>query len=187
MSLFKKKVATNHEANNKIRLFYISLERFSRYNGLKLFLGTTVDASTVYKLPEGMTKEDAYKVISYLSETIEKENNIEPASRESMQEVAKILPKFGFKELSGSSKTKANHYHSVSSGNPYYNKIADGIEEVFGSFATPLYTIGGDVKEFEKSDLYKDYFDWFTPNVSYEEVKQIYNNLKAEKETTFEE
>ena len=38
-----------------------------------------------FKLPSGMTKEDAFKVLSYLTDYIEKDNNIAPASFKSVR------------------------------------------------------------------------------------------------------
>ena len=40
-----------------------------------------------------------------------------------------------------------------------------------------LYTVGGDFRQFKKSNLYSKYFNWFTENVSIEEVQAIYDRL----------
>ena len=40
-----------------------------------------------------------------------------------------------------------------------------------------LYSVGGDFDQFKKSNLYSKYFEWFSDNVSIEEVQEIYNRI----------
>ena len=51
-----------------IRLFYVAMEKFRRYSTNEMCVGHTYGISSPFILPEGMTIEDANKVISYLSE-----------------------------------------------------------------------------------------------------------------------
>ena len=77
---------------DKIRLYYISLEEFKRTGDiLTTRIGQTFGISSPFKIPEGMTLEDACKVISYLSLLIEKKHNLEPASQKSVAMVSNIL------------------------------------------------------------------------------------------------
>lgn len=152
-----------------IRLIYVSFEKFPGYDG-RTKLGQTYGISSPFRLPESMTIDDACKVVSFLSEKVEKENNIEPASENSVAKVSGILTDYGFDKIEGYAH---GHFHAVQEysygdeivGNAHINGIVN------------LFTVGGDFKLFKKSNLYDDYFNWFTENVTKEEIKEIFGKV----------
>ena len=162
-----KKIINDLDKGSLIRLHYISIVKFmGRYDDLIKY-GKTEDLYQPVKLPNGMTNEDAYKVISYLSEKVEKENNLEPASEKSVGMVDALLSMYGFERAKGCGRE--GHYHSVALQPPRECNTIEGV--------TDLFTVGGHFSLFHKTKTYKKYFDWFTAGVTEKEINDIYNNL----------
>lgn len=161
----------------KIRLYYVALSKFNRYAEGEIKVGQTHGISSPFYLPRGMTIEDACKVVSYLSEKVEKEFNYEPASEDSVAMVSKKLRDFGFDKKEG---CPHGHFHAVGKY-PLFSKIkssfeaCDEIESV-----VDLFSVGGDFKVFKKTELHDRYFDWFTPNVTEQEIIDIYKKINKE-------
>ena len=61
-------------------------------------------------------------------------------------------------------------------------KIKEGIFPVCNKIegVVDLSTVGGNFKVFQNSELHDRYFDWYTEDVSLEEVKQIYQKINRE-------
>lgn len=157
-----------------IRLFYIALEKFKRYGSNDRLIGETYTVSSVFKLPKGMSYDSAYKVISYLSEKVEKEKNIEPASEESVAVVSNLLSAYGFEKIEG---CKKGHFHAVAKYAPQC-KITASIEackKLDG--VVDLFTVGGHFNIFQNSEFYCRYFDWFSEGVKKQEVEDIYKKI----------
>ena len=157
-----------------IRLYYVALEKFSRYGSDEIKIGQTYDISSPFRLPNEMSMEDSCRVVSYLSEKVESENNLEPASEKSVSMVSKILTTYGFEKVESHEK---GYYHSVSDYNPFEElrtNFLPACEEIEG--VVDLFTVGGDFKVFKKSDLYDRYFD-FTEGITKQEVEDIYKKI----------
>lgn len=107
-----------------------------------------------FMLPEGMTRDDGMKVLSYLTDFIEKKANIQQGTLKSVifLENALNLERFGFKRT----EVKNN------------DEIVD------------LFTIQGRTKRFKLSEHYFKYFNWYKENVNKEEVINIYKNIGLE-------
>ena len=161
----------NLEDYKKIRLIFIDLSKFYRYDSSQMRVGMTVGASSQFDLPENMTMKQACKVISYLSEKVEKEKEIEPASEESVMAVSNILEDYKFKKLQ---ETKPTRIHLVKKYRRF-SKISVPCQAREG--AVDLITFSGDEKCFKNSEMYSRYFDWFTENVTSEEIDEIYSNI----------
>ena len=158
-----------------IRLYYVALEKFSRYGSDEIKIGQTYGISSPFRLPNEMSIEDSCRVVSYLSEKVESENNLEPASEKSVSMVSKILTTYGFEKVESHEK---GYYHSVSDYNPFEKlrtNFLPACEEIEG--VVDLFTVGGDFKVFKKSDLYDRYFDWFTEGITKQEVEDIYKKI----------
>ncbi len=162
----------------RIRLIYAYFEKFERYGTKDKKVGQTYEISSIYTAPKDMSFKNIISVISYLSDKVEKENNYNPGSRESVNEVDRILDNFGFKREK--SEVLAGHYHMVSD----YNKRKIGIipQAQHIDKVIDLFTIGGDFKLFKKTELYKSYFDWYIKNVTKQDFDKIYQNLEKNKE-----
>lgn len=103
-----------------------------------------------FMLPEEMNREDAFKVLSYLTDFIEKKFDLEPCSYKSVATLndALDLERLGFQRLSAT--------------------VED--DDVIS-----LFTVAGRVALFKKSRHYPKYFEWYVENVTFEEVKNIYH------------
>ena len=95
----------------KIRLYYVALSKFNSYANGEAKVGQTYGISSPFYLPRGMSYEDAYKVVSYISEWVENEYHYEPASEDSVAMVSKKLIDFGFDKKDGCAH---GHFHAVS-------------------------------------------------------------------------
>ena len=160
-----------------IRLCYVAMEKFKRYGTEETKVGQTYGFSSPFRLPYEMTIEDACRVVSFLSEKVENENNIEPASEQSVAMVSKVLTSFGFDRVES---RPHGHIHAVSEYDPMrrIRSEALGCGEIDG--VVDLFTIGGDFKVFERSDLYDRYFDWFTEGVTKQDIVDIYKNIRKD-------
>lgn len=103
-----------------------------------------------FGLPDGMSREDGFKVLSYLTDFIEKRDDVYEASWKSVGTLDGVisLERFGFKRLDFSPK----------------------VEDVID-----LFTIDGRIRRFKDSKYYDMYFNWYISNVSKNEVEEIYS------------
>ncbi len=143
----------NHTLGNQkiYRLHYINYYRTedntSKYR--------TVDwPFDLFTLPNGMSREDAFKVLSYLTDYIESTQNIKPCSYKSVATLNSILDlqQLGFKKL---------------------NKNVNVSEEEI----IDLWTVEGRVALFKKSKYYLGYYEWYFESISLEEVQSIYKKI----------
>ena len=176
------------KTNPIIRLYYIGLEKFYRYADMSQpKIGQTYGISDHFQLPEGMTIEDACKVVSYLSDKVERENHLEPACKESVYAVSQLLNDYGFKRVTeeGSNpnlnRSLFFNMHAVSEYSPFYrisspkSTLCNNVDGV-----VDLFSVGGDFKLFKKTHLHSRYFDWYEKDVSFSEIQSIYKNIGKE-------
>ena len=141
----------DHPVGNQdiYRLHYIHYHRIQEYDGCRDNNVGVIDwRCKPFKMPIGMTREEGFRVLSYLTDFIEKRPEIEPCSWKSVKTLDSVLnlERFGF----------------VRTDEKNENKILD------------LYTVGGRILLFKKSAYYPYYFEWYTPNVPVAEVRSIY-------------
>lgn len=160
-----------------LRLFYVALEKFTRYGTDEIKVGQTYGVSCPFNLPHNMSMEDACKVVSYLSDKVEKEKDLEPACQKSVIMVSNILEKYGFSKVESKEK---GYYHAVSEYIPFHTTRANfpATEKIEG--VVDLFTVGGDFKIFKKTDLYDRYFDWYSEGISQQEIADIYKSIGQE-------
>ena len=137
----------NHDIGDKniYRLYYLNYMRSYMTDGVHM-------VNYPYKpflLPSGMERDDAFKVLSYLTDFIERREDVEECSLKSVAMLDSILDidRFGFMHLN--------------------EKIDD--EDI-----VDLFTVTGRIHLFKNSPLYQKYFDWYTPGITEEEVIDIY-------------
>lgn len=101
-----------------------------------------------------MSREEGFKVLSYLTDFIEKRDDVELGSLTSVRTLDSVLSneRFGFKR----------------------------VEEIDEDKILNLFTIDGRALLFKRSELYKKYFEWYTENVTKEEVEEIYSKIGME-------
>lgn len=97
-----------------------------------------------FTAPANMELPEVQKIISYLIKKIENDYNLPECSLKALSILNETIENFLFQKVETQEKP---------------------IE---------LFTISGDIKEFNKQSYSKEYFDWFIENVSLDEVKTIY-------------
>ena len=137
------------------RLYYVNYHRINEYEGCSADnIGMIDFPLKPFKLPEGMSREDGFKVLSYLIDNVEKQKDVEPFSLNSVRTLDKVLDleRFGFRRVDEKDEEKILN----------------------------LFTVTGRLLLFQKSKLYPKYFEWYTEGVSKHEVKKIYEKLGLE-------
>lgn len=140
---------------NVYRLHYVNYHRIGEGYGMGPNNTETIDFPfKPFLLPKGMNREDAFKVLSYLTDYLERELNLNPCSEKSVRvlDQAIDLERLGFTRLNiqvGKSET-------------------DIIE---------LFTVKGRMLLFKQSEYYKKYFEWYKEGITLDEVKKIYGRL----------
>ena len=105
-----------------------------------------------FMLPDNMNMNDALKILSYLKDFIARLNDLDKNSYKTIKILDNVLnlERLGFKR--------------------------DNIscEE---NYIVNLFTVQGRLLLFKKSDNYKKYFNWYKENITFDEVKEIYQNI----------
>ena len=152
---------------NIIRLIYIAVESYNSYDSNRK-VGITAHVSTPFALPVGMSLSDACKLISYLSSKVEQEQGIAEASMESVKAVESILPDYKFVSFKGFGDEP--YCHATMLDNSWEIKIDSIGKEL--PYVADLITYCG--KDFLRTNISKRYFNWYTENVTKEEIEAIY-------------
>lgn len=141
---------------NVYRLYYVNYHRIREYEGcMENNIGVINWCGKPFKFPKGMSREEGFKVLSYLTDFIERRPEVEKCSWKSVQTLDSVLDleRFGF----------------VRTEETDINKIID------------LFTVDGRLLLFKKmSEHYPRYFDWYVKNVSWWEVFSIYKRCGLE-------
>lgn len=151
---FETNLEDHHIGDQEIyRLYYINYYRIGEgYGYTSNNIGVTDWPLKPFLLPVGMSREEAFKVLSYLTDFIEKTLNLEPCSQKSVMQLDEVLnlERLGFRRLNMSFENDS--------------------EEIIN-----LFTVAGRQLLFKNSKYYKMYFEWYTEGVTFEEVKEIYS------------
>lgn len=140
---------------NIYRLHFMEYYRKIQYygkNNKKFNVGIIDWSFKPFMLPNGMERNDAFKVLSYLTDFIEKSTGLEEGSFRSVRTLDNVLDleRLGFKRVEVD-----------------YPKDSSEVIDLF--------TIRGRVLLFKQSKLYQKYFEWYSEGVTFDEVKEIYN------------
>lgn len=145
----------NHTLGNQniYRLYYINYHRINEYPGNTINNVGVIDwPFKPFMLPDGMCREDAFKILSYLTDYIEASKDLEPASYNSVAMLDNVinLERLGFKRVD--------------------LQLDSNSDEVIN-----LYTVTGRLLLFKGSNHYEKYFEWYTEGITFDEVKEIYD------------
>ncbi len=140
----------DHQIGNQniYRLHYVNYHRIYEYYGRTDNNVGFIDCSfEPFMLPKGMSREDGFKVLSYLTDFIEKHQNLDSCSYQSVLALNSVLDleRLGFQKIN-----------------------------VNDSDVIDLFTVTGRLLLFKKSKYYPKYFEWYTENVTFDEIKDIY-------------
>ena len=139
----------NHELGNQkyYRLHYMNYHNINRDPERRGVIDCPYDA---FCFPNEMSREDGFKVLSYLTDFIEKHPEVDEASWKSVSTLDTIIDieRFGFKRVGYK---------------PFDEDVID------------LFTVTGRLNRFKKSKYYSKYYNWYTANVTKDEVEKIYN------------
>lgn len=181
----KNEIKTEKQKPNRIRLVYVAIGKYLSYDTSEIRTGETYNITSEFILPSGMSMKDACKVVSYLSEKVECEDNLDEASPSSVAKVSNILEQYGFKKVENCPhgrfhRTKDVHGNFLSSFSTFEDvdeqiKVDDVLAEKPG--VVDLFTVGGDFRLFTRTPMDKRYFEWFMPRVKREEIEKIYANI----------
>ncbi len=143
----------DHQIGNQniYRLHYVNYHRIGeQYGKTDNNIGVIDWPFKPFMLPDGMSREDGFKVLSYLTDYIEKKLNLSPCSYKSVSNLNNVLDleRLGFKRVN----TDVND-----------NDIID------------LFTVSGRLLLFKNSKNYQKYFEWYTENITLDEIKSIYD------------
>lgn len=147
----------DHPVGNQdiYRLYFVNYHRIGeRYGRQGNNVGMINWPCNPFMFPEGMSREEGFKVLSYLTDSIGKREDIEPCSLKSIRTLDGVLDleRFGFKKVKEDDE----------------NKILN------------LFTVSGRLLLFKRSKLYPKYFEWYVENVTLEEVTNIYAKYNME-------
>jgi hypothetical protein len=154
--------------SNQIRLIHLGLNLYdSGYKGKKI-LTHEYFASSPFHIPEGLSMEDALKVISYLSSHTPDGQRVKPLSNIFL--VNDQLEDFGFTRINliQNERTKTTQrYDGIILPTIEIDTHID-LPEVIDIITT------SDKKIFQKTSLAKKYFDWYIPNINAQDIDEIY-------------
>lgn len=144
----------NHPLGNQImyRLHYVDYHRIGGGYRMKLHnVGRMDFCFKPFLLPQKMIREEAFQVLSYLTDYIERTCHLTPCSYDNVAFLDKLLDleRLGFVKL-----------------NIFLDKVSDVVVDLF--------TVTGRILLFKQSEYYPQYFEWYTENVTFEEVREIY-------------
>ena len=148
----------DHQLGNQnvYRLYYMNYHRIGEnYKKKRNNIGIIDWPFKPFLFPESISREDGFKILSYLTDFIEKKVNLSPCSYQSVAMLNSVLDleRLGFKRT----KKEINE-----------NDIID------------LFTVSGRVLLFKKSKHYQKYFEWYKEGITYDEVKEIYDKCGIE-------
>lgn len=150
---------TNHPfgSSNIYRLHFLNYHRIGENYGMAPNNLAVVDFPyTPFMLPEYMNGEEAFKVLSYLTDFIESTYNLKECSQRGVKLLNEILDmgELGF--------TKVDI------------QTEDNID------INDLFTVTGRIALFKDSKYYSKYFEWYTEGVTLEDVIGIYEKYGRE-------
>ena len=143
---------------NIYRLYYINYHRIGERYGLGPDnIGMINIPFKPFMLPENMSREDAFKVLSYLTDYIEKTYDIEEGSYKSVSALNKLIDidSLGFRRVD--------------------IDLDDKSDDVIN-----LFTVSGRLLLFKNSEFYNKYFEWYSEGITLDEVRDIYSKCGVE-------
>ena len=148
----------NHQIGNQniYRLHYTDYHRIGEYYGKTGNNVGVIDwPFKPFMLPDRMSREDGFKVLSYLTDFIEKQQNLIPCSYKSVSTLNSVLDleRLGFVRINA---------------------------DIDDSDVIDLFTVTGRLLLFKNSRYYQKYFEWYTEGITFDKIKEIYSKCGIE-------
>lgn len=141
---------------NIYRLYFVDFHRIGESFGFldSNNIGMVNWPCKPFMFPNGMTREEWFKVLSYLTDFIEKREEVRSCSLKSVTTLDGVLDleRFGF------------------------TRIAEKDEDKILN----LFTVSGRLLLFKESELYSKYFEWYSEGITLGEIENIYNKYNME-------
>lgn len=161
-------------SKDKIRLIYVNMSKHRNIYTDELKFEQEYVISSPFQIPNGLRLDEAYEMISYITDKIESQYNLEEVSIQSVQYVANLLSDYGFKKLDAKKFNSSEGYFHKTTRITMLSKVkCEGVPEIQG--IVDLMTVNGDIKCFDKSKMAERYFDWYTENVTDERFDELTN------------
>lgn len=167
--------------NKIIRLVYFSASKLEDNNS-DTRLSKEFGLSDPYIIPNGISLDDACKIISYLSEQAAESVSVFNLYPKIIKTVTSQLSKYGFKKIGG-------HWSGFASNITYDYPSATQTPKIWNSYynksnlGTNLFFVDGDFKIFESNkNMQKDYFEWFMPGQNSDDLKRIEEDMQLQKQ-----
>lgn len=152
----------------KLRLVYVDVEKFD-YAQHSMILENVTISQTLNILSE-MKMEDAIKIVSYFTDMLESETNLDEPKDNLVNYIVKLMENNGFK--ADEEDKSRGHYRNL---RVYNNDPLSDKKFRQRAGVLDLFFVSGDFEEFKKSPLYSRYFDWYKDGISQEQAKEICN------------
>lgn len=124
-----------------------------------------------------MSIEDACKIVSYLSDQNEKNNNIRPAGYSSVATVDEQLSSYGLIEVKPITPNKKNKTETSGYNEENDRIFSSSCKELPG--VVDLFTVEDKIL-FSKTSMANRYFEWFTPDVTGRDILKIMSKCDIE-------
>ena len=172
--IIKKRNENNKSTNNKIRVIYVKMHPFSCVTDsleFKSCLAKEYYISALYQIPDGMTKEEAYQIISYLIDNSKPGEELDVIAGETASNACEELPHYGFHKLNNESYegffNNSQEYNSFTAIEASICTPIDGVEDLF--------VVGGNPKYFQNSFLKDGNTNWYSRTTD-SQIEEICNN-----------
>lgn len=160
-----------------LRLIYVSISKNNMATLPKF--DQLFGISDQFKLPDGMSMEDACKVVSYLSNEVQSKHNIILNSPKNLSCTCNQLLKYGFEKINGG-------WSGFINGTAFDKETAVIIPKPMQiayteqSNCMDLFVVGGNPELFKETVFADKYFNWFSNNVTRQDIMAIYQKTSCE-------
>lgn len=162
-----------------VRLIFVNMDLVKGDNSSTI--ETTYSVFNPFKLPKGMSLNEALYVISYLRTQAFETFGYDKNSYDNANKINSLLEEYDFKKLKGYNVG----YSRLNLPIPPQSKLISlsGTEQIDG--IADLFFVTGNIKCFKQTELYSRFFRWFRPTTSSQEVSKIYACVKNRNSNCF--
>ncbi len=155
-----------------IRLCYVEMHEDCIGRGYPV-LSTKYGISSPFVIPQKMTLDQAYQVVSYLMCKAKKDNRYKKGSIECVEAAAKMLKDYGFNQrINPVFKTQIKNTQLSRNKKMYTGFKSD-------AFTKDMFVVNGSARLFDQTDLNDKFCLWYSPTTR-DQIKSIYKDIEKE-------